>query len=73
MAAAEQLEERVTADQIRAKLHEIDGTVTTTAQAAVPIGVSAGVVAIVCLVLFAFLMGRRRSRKRTTYVEIVRL
>jgi len=73
MAALELTQERVTPDQIRAKLHEIDGTVQTTAQAAAPIGVSAGVVVIILMVLVAYFLGRSRSRKRHTYVEIRRL
>ena len=71
--AAEHTDERVTPDQIRAKLREIEGTVETSAKAAAPVGLAAGAVAVIAVLVLAYALGRRRGRKRQTFVEIRRI
>ena len=66
-------EGEVTPADIRAKLAEIDGSVQTTAKAAAPIGLAAGIGTVVLLLLLAYLLGRRRGNKSRTVVEIRRI
>jgi len=66
-------DERVTPDAIRAKLHEIEGSLQSTAKEAAPIGVAAGVAAVIVVVVLAYALGRRRGRRRHTFVEIRRI
>ena len=63
----------VTRADIENKLRQIRGEVDSTARAAVPIGLAVGAVAVAAVVGVAFLLGRRRGRKRTTVVEIRRV
>jgi hypothetical protein len=64
---------RITRGDIESKLREMQGEVQETAEAAkVPImAIAAGVVAVV--VVAAFLLGKRRGRRRSTVVEIRRV
>ena len=64
--------EPVQRTDIEAKLREIKGGVTQTARAKAPVGIAAGVLVVVGLVGTAYLIGRRRGRKRSTLVEIRR-
>ena len=63
----------VTRDDIEAKLRQIRGEVDSTAKAALPIGLAVGAAAVAVVVGMAYLMGRRRGRKRATVVEIRRV
>jgi hypothetical protein len=64
---------RITRADIEAKLHEMRGDVEETAQEAKkPILAIAGGVAV-AIVLVAFLLGKRRGRRRSTVVEIRRV
>jgi hypothetical protein len=63
----------VSRDDIEAKLRQIQGEVGRTADAAKPIGIAAAAALAVVLVGAAYLLGRRRGRKRTTVVEIRRV
>lgn len=63
----------VTRQTIEAKLREIRGEVGTTARSARPYAVVAGVVAAVAVVGAAYLLGRRKGKKRTTLVEVRRV
>ncbi len=65
--------ERVSPSDIRAKLNEIDGSLQETKDAAAPVGIAVGVGAIVVLLVVAFLLGRRRGKRRQTIVEIRRI
>ena len=65
--------ERISRDDIEAKFREIKGDIDTTAEAAKPIGIAAGAIALIAVVGFAYLIGRRRERKRRTVVEIRRV
>jgi hypothetical protein len=64
---------RITRADIESKLREMQGEVQETAEAAkVPLmAIAAGVVAVV--VVAAFLLGKRRGRRRSTVVEIRRV
>ncbi|MBV8691638.1 MAG: hypothetical protein JOZ37_09830 [Actinobacteria bacterium] len=66
-------ERPVTRADIENKLRQIRGEVDSTAKAAVPIGLAVGAAAVAVVVGVAFLMGRRRGRKRATVVEIRRV
>ncbi|HET7487358.1 MAG TPA: hypothetical protein VFJ85_05470 [Acidimicrobiales bacterium] len=63
----------ITRSTIEAKLREIRGEVDETTQAARPLLLVAGVVAAVAVVGAAYILGRRKGRKRTTLVEIRRV
>jgi hypothetical protein len=47
--------------------------VARTAEAAKPVGLAVGVVVVVAVVGLAYLLGRRRGKKKTTVVEIRRV
>ena len=66
-------DDRVTADDIRAKFHEVEASMQSTAREAAPIGVAVGVAVLVALVVVSYAMGRRRGRRRSTIVEIRRI
>ena len=63
----------VTKADIEAKLREIKGDVDETAQSAKPIAEIAAIGGVILLVLLAYLLGRRKGKKRTTVVEIRRV
>jgi hypothetical protein len=65
--------QRVTRDDIEAKFREIKGDVDQTAEKAKPIGMVVAVAALVGSIGIAYLMGRRKERKRRTVVEIKRV
>lgn len=64
---------RIERDDIEAKLREIRGEVGSTAEAAKPAIVAVAAVAVVVLVGAAYLLGRRKGRKKQTLVEIRRV
>jgi hypothetical protein len=66
-------EQPVTRQTIEAKLREIRGEVDTAARSAKPLVVAVGVAAAVLVVGAAYLLGRRKGKKRTTLVEIRRV
>jgi hypothetical protein len=66
-------ERRVERSDIEAKLREIRGEVTATADSAKSYIVAAGAAAAVLLVGVAYLLGRRKGKKKTTVVEIRRV
>lgn len=64
---------KITRADIETKLHEMRGDVEESAEAAkTPIMVIAGGVAV-AIVIAAFLLGKRRGRRRSTVVEIRRV
>ncbi|HVM03009.1 MAG TPA: hypothetical protein VM263_10105 [Acidimicrobiales bacterium] len=63
----------VTRATIEAKLREIRGEVETTTESARPYAVVAGIAAAVVVVGVAYVLGRRKGRKRTTVVEVRRV
>jgi len=66
-------DERVTPDSIRAKFREIEGSLQSTTQEAAPIGIAVGAIALVAVVVIAYALGRRKGRRRHTFVEIRRI
>ena len=66
-------DEPVSRADIEAKLREIRGEVDSTATTAKPYLLAAGVAVTVAVVAFAYVMGRRKGRKRTTVVEVRRV
>ncbi len=64
---------KITRGDIEAKLHEMRGDVEESAEAAkTPIMAIAGGVAV-AIVILAFLLGKRRGRRKSTVVEIRRV
>jgi membrane protein DedA with SNARE-associated domain len=63
----------VTKADIEAKLNEIKGDVDSTTEAAVPYAVLAGVAGVLLMLILAYLLGRRKGKKKTTVVEIRRV
>ncbi len=73
MSADAGIQRRITRADIEAKLREMRGEVEQTAEAAkTPILAVAGGVAAAVVVL-AFLLGKRRGRRKSTVVEIRRV
>lgn len=73
MSADAGIQRRITRADIEAKLRDIRGEVQETAEAAkTPILAVAGGVAAAVVVL-AFLLGKRRGRRKSTVVEIRRV
>ncbi len=64
---------RVRLGDIQAKLHEIQGDVDQTVERNKPVVTYAAVGGAVALVALAFLLGRRRGQRKSTWVEIRRL
>ncbi len=65
--------QRITRDDIEAKFREIKGDVDATTERAKPIGLVAAVGALLVAIGLAYLMGRRKERKKRTVVEIKRV
>ena len=64
---------RVEMTDIRTKLEEIRGEVNETTEQAKPTLTYAAVVGVVFLVGLAFVLGRKRGRSKSTWIEISRL
>jgi len=60
-------------NDIEAKIRELHGGVEDTAQSATSTLVTVGAVVAVGVIAVAFLLGRRKGKKRTTVVEVRRL
>jgi hypothetical protein len=73
MVAASAPREKITRDDIEAKLRELESDARDQVASARTTLVTAGVVAAVLVLLLAFLLGRRGGRQRSTVVEIRRL
>lgn len=58
---------------IEAKLREIKGEVDETTTSAKPYALAVGVTLAVAVVAAAYLLGRRKGKKKTTVVEIRRV
>ncbi|MHB1533539.1 MAG: hypothetical protein ACYC1D_02830 [Acidimicrobiales bacterium] len=63
---------RIEMADIRSKLGELRGEVDETTESAKPLLTYAAVAGVVLLVGAAFLLGRRRGRRKSTWVEIRR-
>lgn len=73
MTPAEAKRGTITRDDIEAKFREIKGDLDDTAESAKSMAIAVGAAVAVVAVLGVFLLGRRRGRKKTTFVEIRRL
>lgn len=67
------VDQPVTRDSIEAKLRQIKGEVDTSATAAKPVALMVGVAVAVAVVGLAYVMGRRKGKKKTTLVEVRRV
>lgn len=66
-------EDRITRDDLEAKFRELEGEATETAESAKSYVIAIGAAVVVGIVAVAFVMGKRRGRKKTTVVEIRRI
>lgn len=65
--------EKITRDDIEAKLRELRGEVEEGVEVARGVGTVVAVAGVVILVVSAYWMGRRRGRRRQTVLEIRRI
>jgi hypothetical protein len=72
-AQPETLNRPIERRDIEAKIRELHGGVEDTAQSATSTLVTVGAVVVVGVVAVAFLLGRRKGRRRTTVVEVRRI
>jgi hypothetical protein len=72
-AAATHLDTPVTRDDIESKLRELQGGIEDTADTAKSYALAAGAAIVVTVAAVAFILGRRRGKKKTTVVEIRRV
>jgi hypothetical protein len=73
MTATAGSERIVTREDIEAKLREIQGVTDTTTEVAQEAAKPLLIVIVVAVVIGAFLLGKRRGRKRSTVVEVRRI
>jgi hypothetical protein len=64
---------KITRDDIESKLRELQGEVDTNLESARTVGLAAGIGVAILLVLVAYMLGRRRGKKRLTVLEIRRI
>ena len=73
MAAPGTSRQRITRTDLEDKFRELEGGAREQVESARSTFVTAGVVALLVLLLVAFLLGTRKGRKRSTVVEIRRV
>jgi hypothetical protein len=61
---------KISRDDIEAKLRDMTGGLEETVEAARPRLISSAAAGVLLVVLLAYLLGRRRGRKRSAIVEI---
>lgn len=64
---------KITRNDIEAKLHEIKGEVETAGDTAKPYALGAAIVGVIGIAALAYVLGRRKGRKKTTVVEVRRV
>jgi hypothetical protein len=64
---------RITRDDIESKMRELQGEVDENVNSARTVGLAAGIGVAILLVLVAYVMGRRRGKKRQMVLEIRRV
>ncbi len=72
-AQPEHLHRPIQRGDLEAKIRELHGGVDETRQAATSTLLTVGAVVAVGVVAVAFLLGRRKGKKRTTVVEVRRI
>ena len=60
-------------NDLEAKMRELQGEVNGTREAATNTLVTVGAIVAVTVIAVAFMLGRRKGRKRTTLVEVRRI
>jgi hypothetical protein len=65
--------ERITRSDLESKFRELEGEASSTAAQARSYALAAAAVAVVAVATVAFVLGRRRGKKKTTVVEIRRI
>jgi hypothetical protein len=65
-------DEKISRDDIEAKLREIQGEVDDTAESAKGMAVAVGAALAVGAVVLIFILGKRRGKRKTTIVEVRR-
>jgi hypothetical protein len=65
--------DKIQRSDLEAKLRELQGEVEETKESASSTLVTVGAVVAVGVIAIAFLIGRRKGRKRTTVVEVRRI
>jgi hypothetical protein len=65
--------EKITRDDIERKFREIKGDIEDTAESAKGMAITVGAVVAVVVVLGVFMLGKRRGKKKTTFIEVRRL
>jgi hypothetical protein len=66
-------ESRITRDDIEARFRELNGDVGSEVEAVRPQLLTVGAAVAVAVIAVAFLVGRRRGRKRSAVVEVRRI
>jgi hypothetical protein len=64
---------KVTQQDLEDKFRELQGEATSTAEQAKSYAIAAAAVVVIGIAAVAFVMGRRKGRKKTTVVEIKRI
>lgn len=67
------LPKEITRSDLESKFRQLQGEVTSAGDSAKSYALAVGAVAVVAVVGVAFLLGRRRGKKRSTVVEVRRL
>jgi hypothetical protein len=65
--------DKVTREDIEKKFREIQGDIDETAESAKGMAITVGAVVAVVVVLGVFILGKRRGKKKTTFIEVRRL
>ena len=66
-------DDKITRSDIENKFRELQGDVAQTAEQAKSYAIAAAAVVLVSIAAVAFVMGRRKGRKKSTVVEIRRI
>lgn len=64
---------KITRDDIKAKLDEIKGDVQATGDQAKPYALGVAIAGVLAVAGLAYVLGRRKGRKKTTVVEVRRV
>ena len=73
LTEATEKQDRITRDDIESKLRQIRGEVEDVGNASKGYVLAAGALVLTAVVAGAYLLGRRKGKKRTTVVEVRRV
>ncbi len=71
--SAQPIHQPIRRQDLEAKMRELQGEVDDTRESATSTLLTVGAVVVVTVVAVAFLLGRRKGKKRTTVVEVRRI